>query len=69
MKIRPLWRHYYQNTTGVIFVLDSTDKRRLEEAEDELERMYSEDELQKATFLIIANKSVIKPRTFLYVLK
>ena len=23
-KIRPLWRHYYQNTQGIIFVVDST---------------------------------------------
>merc|ERR1712149_70790 len=22
-KIRPLWRHYYQNTQGIIFVVDS----------------------------------------------
>merc|ERR1712107_801856 len=24
-KIRPLWRHYYQNTQGLIFVVDSND--------------------------------------------
>jgi len=28
-KIRPLWRHYYQNTNAVIFVVDSTDEARL----------------------------------------
>ena len=27
-KIRPLWRHYYQNTQGLIFVVDSNDKVR-----------------------------------------
>merc|ERR1712065_122904 len=25
-KIRPLWRHYFQNTQGVIFVIDSNDR-------------------------------------------
>merc|ERR1711965_169888 len=25
-KIRPLWRHYYQNTQGIIFVVDSNDR-------------------------------------------
>jgi GTPase SAR1 family protein len=25
-KIRPLWRHYYQNTQGLIFVVDSNDR-------------------------------------------
>merc|ERR1712070_262047 len=24
-KIRPLWRHYYQNTQGIIFVVDCND--------------------------------------------
>jgi hypothetical protein len=27
-KLRPLWRHYFQNTNGVIFVVDSNDKER-----------------------------------------
>lgn len=25
-KIRPLWRHYFQNTQGLIFVVDSNDR-------------------------------------------
>merc|ERR1711973_673870 len=31
-KIRPLWRHYYQNTQGLIFVVDSNDRERIGEA-------------------------------------
>ena len=31
-RIRPLWRHYFQNTHAVIFVVDSNDRDRLEEA-------------------------------------
>lgn len=27
--VRPLWRHYFQNTNGVIFVVDSNDKERV----------------------------------------
>lgn len=29
-KIRPLWRHYYQNTQGLIFVVDSNDRDRVD---------------------------------------
>jgi len=47
-KIRPLWRHYYQNTQGVIFVVDSNDRDRVGEARDELHRMLNEDELREA---------------------
>jgi ADP-ribosylation factor protein 1 len=30
-KIRPLWRHYFQNTQAVVFVVDSNDRERMEE--------------------------------------
>lgn len=38
-KIRPLWRHYFQNTQGLIFVVDSNDRERITEAQDELQKM------------------------------
>ena len=31
-KIRLLWRHYYQNTQGLIFVVDSNDRDRIDDA-------------------------------------
>ncbi|CAK9152713.1 unnamed protein product [Ilex paraguariensis] len=55
-KIRPLWRHYFQNTQGLIFVVDSNDRERISEARDELHRMLNEDELRDATLLVFANK-------------
>merc|ERR1712088_954725 len=55
-KIRPLWRHYFQNTQGLIFVVDSNDRERLGEARDELMRMLNEDELRDAVLLVFANK-------------
>lgn len=55
-KIRPLWRHYFQNTQGLIFVVDSNDRERVTEAQEELMKMLSEDELREATLLVFANK-------------
>jgi ADP-ribosylation factor protein 1 len=55
-KIRPLWRHYFQNTQGIIFVVDSNDRDRVVEAREELQRMLNEDELRDAILLIFANK-------------
>lgn len=55
-KIRPLWRHYFQNTQGLIFVVDSNDRERLTEAREELNRMLLEDELRDAILLVFANK-------------
>jgi len=55
-KLRPLWRHYFQNTNGVIFVVDSNDKDRIPQARDELQKMLAEDELRDACLLVFANK-------------
>jgi len=55
-KIRLLWRHYYQNTQGLIFVVDSNDRDRVDDAREELHKMLSEEELRDAVLLVFANK-------------
>jgi len=55
-KIRPLWRHYFQNTQGLIFVVDSNDRERIQEACEELQKMLNEDELRDAVLLVFCNK-------------
>src|SRR5690349_3302598 len=46
----------FQNTQGIIFVVDSNDRDRIGEARDELQRMLNEDELRDALLLVFANK-------------
>lgn len=55
-KIRPLWRHYYNSNDALIFVIDSNDPERIEEAEKELHGMMAEDMLRDTTLLVLANK-------------
>lgn len=55
-KIRPLWRHYFLNTQGLIFVVDSTDRGRIAEARNVLHCILEEDELRNAVLLVFANK-------------
>jgi GTPase SAR1 family protein len=55
-KIRPLWRHYYVGLDGIVFVIDSNDRDRIEEAYDELCRMTAEVELKNIPLLVFANK-------------
>lgn len=62
-KIRPLWRHYFQNTQGIIFVVDSNDRDRVTEAREELQRMLNEDELRDAMLLVFANKQDLPVRS------
>ncbi|XP_075581381.1 ADP-ribosylation factor 4-like [Pelecanus crispus] len=55
-KIRRPWRHYCQNTQGLIFVVDSNDRERIQEAAEELRKVLQEDELRDAVLLLFANK-------------
>jgi small GTP-binding protein len=55
-KIRPLWRHYFTNTQAIIFVIDSADRERIQEASDELHKMLGEEELRTSIVLVFANK-------------
>ena len=55
-KIRPLWRHYYQDTQAVVFVVDAYDKGRMSAAREELNILLQEAQLQNKVFLIYANK-------------
>lgn len=43
---------------GLIFVVDSNDRERVNEAREELTRMLAEDELRDAVLLVFANKQV-----------
>ncbi|KAK7495901.1 hypothetical protein BaRGS_00012891 [Batillaria attramentaria] len=59
-KIRPLWKHYYFNTQAVIFVLDTSNRERLTEAQNELVKLVQEKELKEASLLIFANKQDVE---------
>ena len=54
--IRPYWRCYYPNTQAVIYVVDSTDVDRMEDARDEFHAILDEEELRDACILVYANK-------------
>lgn len=55
-KIRPLWRHYYQNCEGLIYVVDSADRERMIEAREELFGILDSDEMRGVPVVIVANK-------------
>ncbi|XP_054793456.1 ADP-ribosylation factor 1-like [Prosopis cineraria] len=59
-KIRPLWRHYLHNTHGLVFVVDSHDKRRISEARCELHNILSDFELRTAILLVLASKQDVE---------
>ncbi|KAI9222358.1 putative ADP ribosylation factor 3 [Blastocladiella britannica] len=54
--IRPYWCHYFEQTDVFIFVIDSSDKRRLEEAGIEFKQLVEEEKLNNVPVLVFANK-------------
>jgi hypothetical protein len=55
-KIRRLWQHYYQGSDGLIFVVDSSDRERIDEAREELHGILSWADMSHVPIVIIANK-------------
>ena len=54
--IRPYWRNYYDSTDCLIYVIDSADRRRMEETGIELGQLLEEEKLAGVPVLIFANK-------------
>jgi ADP-ribosylation factor 1/2 len=55
-KIRQLWVNYYKGTDAVIFVVDSNDLNRIDEASKELHLLISSPYLHNKPVLIFGNK-------------
>ncbi|XP_062994108.1 uncharacterized protein LOC134406556 [Elgaria multicarinata webbii] len=55
-RVRPLWRHYHPNTDGLVFMVDSVDGDRFEEARYELEILLDSSDLQGVPLVLLANK-------------
>ena len=55
-KTRPLWRSYTRCTDAIIFVVDSSDLERLEEAKLELLKISKVMERHLVPILVLANK-------------
>lgn len=55
-KIRALFRHYYLGAEALMFVVDSNDRDRFEQARDELHQLLGEELLQDIPLLVLCNK-------------
>lgn len=55
-KIRPYWKNYFENTDVLIYVIDSSDRKRFEETGEELNELIDEPKLSGVPLLVYANK-------------
>lgn len=55
-KLRPLWRYYFNNTDGLIYVVDSLDKQRIDHAREEFKTIIEDPLMRNSAILVFANK-------------
>ncbi|CAJ2650840.1 ADP-ribosylation factor-like [Trifolium pratense] len=55
-KLRPLWKHYFNNIDGLIYVVDSTDRERIDQAKQEFEATINDPSMLNTIILVFANK-------------
>eukprot|EP00736_Rhodelphis_marinus_P002360 Rmarinus@m.23311 len=59
-RLRSSWNTYYNDTKAVIFVVDSTDRKRLPENKKEVIQLLASEDLKDAIILVLANKQDVK---------
>ncbi|RZC31416.1 Protein EXPORTIN 1A isoform G [Glycine soja] len=59
-KLRPLWRHYFDNTDGLIYVVDSLDRERIGKAKQEFQTIINDPFMLNSVILVFANKQDLR---------
>jgi len=54
--IRSYWKNYFEQTDGIVWVIDSADERRMEDCKKELQTLLTQEKLAGASLLVFANK-------------
>nr|CAI39299.1 rab_C60 [Paramecium tetraurelia] len=55
-QLRNLWKHYMKNSKGIIYIIDCSDKERMDETKSELYRMLLNPLMLGQPHLIYSNK-------------
>jgi GTPase SAR1 family protein len=56
--VRKYWSSFIQDTCILMYVVDSSDEKRLPESFNELHRLLGDERLNQVPIIIVANKQV-----------
>lgn len=59
-EVRHIWQEFYVQVDAIIFVVDSADYERMQEAKRELQVLMEEPSLANTPFLVLGNKSDLR---------
>jgi ADP-ribosylation factor related protein 1 len=60
--LRTLWESYYSEAHAVVFVVDSTDRERIEQCKTALDSIVSSESIEGTPILMLANKQDCEDR-------
>ncbi|XP_068135381.1 ADP-ribosylation factor-like protein 14 [Hyperolius riggenbachi] len=55
-KMRAFWYNYFENTDGLVYVVDSTNEKTLVESKKEFKRILQNDMIKNVPVVVLANK-------------
>ncbi|KAK0737112.1 P-loop containing nucleoside triphosphate hydrolase protein [Apiosordaria backusii] len=58
--LRSYWRNYFEKTDALIWVVDATDRLRIDDCRQELHGLLQEERLSGASLLVFANKTDVE---------
>lgn len=58
--LRSYWRNYFEKTDVLIWVVDATDRLRIDDCRAELHGLLQEERLSGASLLVLANKTDVE---------
>lgn len=53
---RSIWKEYLNDLTAIVFIVDASNRDRIDESRGELEKLLSDPKLKTTPFLILGNK-------------
>ncbi|CAF4491697.1 unnamed protein product, partial [Didymodactylos carnosus] len=59
-KMKRLWKYYYPGAEGLVYVIDSNDRERIEQSKSELHEILKSPEMTHIPIVVIANKQDLK---------